>query len=139
MQNSYTINEIKHIITATGEIVSDATISILLTDTRRINNPTCSLFFALDGRRDGHDFIADAYTAGVRNFVVNHQPDTIMPDANFLVVANVLDDLQLLASHHRKQFNLDVIGVTGSNGKTIVKEWLYQLMTPERNIVRNPK
>ncbi|MES2266048.1 MAG: bifunctional UDP-N-acetylmuramoyl-tripeptide:D-alanyl-D-alanine ligase/alanine racemase [Bacteroidota bacterium] len=139
MQNSYAINDIKQIINATGEVVNDAAISILLTDTRRINNPACSLFFALDGRRNGHDFIADAYTAGVRSFVVNHQPDTIMPDANFMVVANVLDALQTLAAHHRKQFDLDVIGITGSNGKTIVKEWLYQLMNAEKNIVRNPK
>ncbi|MET3981508.1 alanine racemase [Mucilaginibacter sp. UYP25] len=139
MQNSYAINDIKQVINATGDIVGDATISVLLTDSRRVNNPDCSLFFALPGRRDGHEFIADTYTAGVRNFVVNHQPDTIMPDANFLVVADVLKALQALAAYHRKQFSLDVIGITGSNGKTIVKEWLYQLMNPERSIVRNPK
>ncbi|MEB0262676.1 MULTISPECIES: bifunctional UDP-N-acetylmuramoyl-tripeptide:D-alanyl-D-alanine ligase/alanine racemase [unclassified Mucilaginibacter] len=139
MQNSYAINDVKQIINATGEIVSDATISVLLTDSRRVNNPACSLFFALAGRRDGHEFIADTYSAGVRNFVVNHQPDTIMPDANFLVVADVSEALQVLAAHHRKQFSLDVIGITGSNGKTIVKEWLYQLMNPEKSIVRNPK
>jgi alanine racemase len=139
MQNSYTINDVKQIINATGNIVDDATISVLLTDTRRISNPGISLFFALAGRRDGHEFIADAYTAGVRNFVVNHQPDTIMPDANFLIVADVLAALQVLAAHHRKQFDIEVIGITGSNGKTIVKEWLYQLMSPEKNIARNPK
>ncbi|WP_299466879.1 bifunctional UDP-N-acetylmuramoyl-tripeptide:D-alanyl-D-alanine ligase/alanine racemase [Mucilaginibacter sp.] len=139
MQNSYTINDVKQIINATGNIVDDATISVLLTDTRRISNPAISLFFALAGRRDGHEFIADAYTAGVRNFVVNHQPDTIMPDANFLIVADVLVALQDLAAHHRKQFDIEVIGITGSNGKTIVKEWLYQLMSPEKNIARNPK
>ncbi|RYU92483.1 bifunctional UDP-N-acetylmuramoyl-tripeptide:D-alanyl-D-alanine ligase/alanine racemase [Mucilaginibacter terrigena] len=139
MQNTYTINDVKQVINATGDIVTDAAISTLLTDSRRIGNPAGSLFFALDGRRDGHEFIADAYIAGVRNFVVNHQPDTIMPDASFLVVADVLTALQTLAAHHRKQFNLDVIGITGSNGKTIVKEWLYQLMNPEKSIVRNPK
>jgi alanine racemase len=139
MQNSYAINDIKEVINAGGEIVGDAIINTLLTDSRRINNPTGSLFFALAGRRDGHEFIADAYTAGVRNFVVNYRPDTIMPDANFLVVADVLAALQALAAHHRKQFDLEVIGITGSNGKTIVKEWLYQLISPEKSIVRNPK
>lgn len=139
MQNTYAINDIKQIIKATGNIVSDTTISILLTDSRRINNPDCSLFFALPGRRDGHEFIADAYTGGVRNFVVAHQIDTVIEDANFLIVANVLVALQTLAAHHRKQFDLEVIGITGSNGKTIVKEWLYQLMNTDRNIVRSPK
>ncbi|MBB5394677.1 bifunctional UDP-N-acetylmuramoyl-tripeptide:D-alanyl-D-alanine ligase/alanine racemase [Mucilaginibacter sp. AK015] len=139
MQNTYTINDVKEVINAGGTVVEDTAISVLLTDSRRINNPTGALFFALGGRRDGHEFIADAYTSGVRNFVVNHQPDTIMPDANFLVVADVLAALQTLAAHRRKQYDIEVIGITGSNGKTIVKEWLYQLMCPEKTIVRNPK
>jgi alanine racemase len=139
MQNTYLVNEVKSIINAGGNVVADNPVSVLLTDSRRITNPAASLFFALSDRRNGHEFIADAYTAGVRSFVVKQKPDTIMPDANFLVVANVLAALQVLAAHHRAQYNLDVIGVTGSNGKTIVKEWLYQLLSPEKNIVRNPK
>jgi alanine racemase len=139
MQNYYTISKIKEVISAVADVVSDTTITVLLTDSRRISNPAVSLFFALNGRRDGHEFIAEAYTAGVKNFVVGHQPDTIMPDANFLVVNDVLTALQMLAAYHRKQYQLDVIGITGSNGKTIVKEWLYQLMSPEKSIVRNPK
>jgi len=139
MQSSYAINDVKHIINADGNVVNNDEISVLLTDSRRIVNPTASLFFALNDRRDGHLFIADAYTAGVRSFVVQHQPDTIMPDANFLIVDNVLTALQALAAHHRDRFSLEVIGITGSNGKTIVKEWLYQLFCPEKNIVRNPK
>lgn len=139
MQNSYQVSDIKEIIQAEGHIVADYTITILLTDSRRIINPSTSLFFALNNRRDGHGFIADAYSHGVRNFVVQHQPDTIMPDANFLVVADVTDALQIMAAYHRSKFNIPVIGVTGSNGKTIVKEWLYQLLCHEYNIVRNPK
>jgi alanine racemase len=139
MQNSYTVTDIKQIINATGDVVNNETISILLTDSRRIVNPAGSLFFALSGRRQGIDFIVDAYTAGVRSFVVDHRPDTIMPDANFLIVTNVLTALQTLAANRRSQYSLEVIGVTGSNGKTIVKEWLYQLFCPEKNIVRNPK
>ncbi|MEO7214352.1 bifunctional UDP-N-acetylmuramoyl-tripeptide:D-alanyl-D-alanine ligase/alanine racemase [Mucilaginibacter sp.] len=139
MQNTYSVSEVKGIINAGGDIVTDKPISVLLTDSRRITNPEASLFFALSDRRNGHEFIADAYTAGVRSFVVKQRPEVIMPDANFLIVADVLTALQALATHHRNQFNLQVIGVTGSNGKTIVKEWLYQLFCPETNIVRNPK
>ncbi|AMR34600.1 bifunctional UDP-N-acetylmuramoyl-tripeptide:D-alanyl-D-alanine ligase/alanine racemase [Mucilaginibacter sp. PAMC 26640] len=139
MQGSYPISEIKEIINAAGDVVNNSQVSILLTDSRRIINPAASLFFALSNRRDGHQFIIDTYTAGVRSFVVEHQPELIMPDANFLVVDNVLAALQRLAANHRSRFNLDVIGITGSNGKTIVKEWLYQLFCPEKNIVRNPK
>ncbi|RFZ94145.1 bifunctional UDP-N-acetylmuramoyl-tripeptide:D-alanyl-D-alanine ligase/alanine racemase [Mucilaginibacter conchicola] len=139
MQATYAISQIKQIISAAGEIVENTQISVLLTDSRRINNPAVSLFFALNGRRDGHGFIPDAYTAGVRNFVVSHRPEMIAEDVNFLIVSDVLLALQQLAAHHREQFNFDVIGITGSNGKTIVKEWLYQLISPEHNIVRNPK
>ncbi|WP_224746162.1 bifunctional UDP-N-acetylmuramoyl-tripeptide:D-alanyl-D-alanine ligase/alanine racemase [Mucilaginibacter glaciei] len=139
MQSTYTINDVKRVIDAVGDVAANTTVSILVTDSRRIINPAASLFFALNNRRDGHQFIVDAYAAGIRNFVVSHQPDTIMPDANFLVVDNVLAALQALSAHHRNQFNIPVIGITGSNGKTIVKEWLYQLMCPENNIVRNPK
>jgi UDP-N-acetylmuramyl pentapeptide synthase len=96
------------------------------------------LFFALSGRRNGHEFVAGAYAAGVRNFVVEHGPEFNLPEANFLIVADPLTALQALAAHHRSRFNLQVIGITGSNGKTIVKEWLYQLLNADKNIVRNP-
>ncbi|TFF39631.1 bifunctional UDP-N-acetylmuramoyl-tripeptide:D-alanyl-D-alanine ligase/alanine racemase [Mucilaginibacter psychrotolerans] len=139
MQNSYAISQIKAIIGAAGEVVEDNHVSVLLTDSRRITNPSSSLFFALSDRRNGHEFVADAYTAGVRNFVVQQQQDVVMPDASFLLVDNALEALQKLAAHHRNEFDLPVIGITGSNGKTIVKEWLYQLLCPEKNIVRNPK
>jgi alanine racemase len=135
----YPISEIKKIISAEGTIGHEYTISNLLTDSRRINNAAEGLFFALSGRRNGHEFIAEAYAAGVRNFVIRQDIEITMPEANFLQVANVLDALQALAAYHRGRFNLEVIGITGSNGKTIVKEWLYQLMLADKNIVRNPK
>jgi len=137
--NQYLISEVQQIIGATGAIVNDETVSTLLTDSRRINNPAEGLFFALSGRRNGHEFVAEAYAAGVRNFVVKQGPEIKVPFANFLIVPDVLKALQALAAHHRKRFNLEVIGITGSNGKTIVKEWLYQLMCTDKNIVRNPK
>ncbi|WP_183557636.1 bifunctional UDP-N-acetylmuramoyl-tripeptide:D-alanyl-D-alanine ligase/alanine racemase [Mucilaginibacter sp. SP1R1] len=137
--NQYSITEVKQIINAGGNIVNENTISSLLTDSRRINNAADGLFFALNARRNGHEFVAEAYAAGVRNFVVQHGPEFNLPGANFLLVDDPLTALQVLAAYHRGQFNLQVIGITGSNGKTIVKEWLYQLLAADKNIVRNPK
>ncbi len=137
--NHYLISAIREIIGAKGAIEKDYTVSTLLTDSRRITNAPEGLFFALSGRRNGHEFIAEAYAQGVRNFVVTHHTEIRMPDANFLLVDDVLAALQKLAAYHRNRFNLEVIGITGSNGKTIVKEWLYQLMTSDKTIVRNPK
>ncbi|RYY31760.1 MAG: bifunctional UDP-N-acetylmuramoyl-tripeptide:D-alanyl-D-alanine ligase/alanine racemase, partial [Sphingobacteriaceae bacterium] len=138
-KSRYTTSQIKEILGATSDIIADNNISILLTDSRRISNPSGGLFFALSGRRNGHEFVAEAYNAGVRDFVLKQNPEGYFPEANLLVVDDVLAALQKLAAHHRGQFNLPVIGITGSNGKTIVKEWLYQLMAADKNIVRNPK
>src|SRR5476649_71073 len=139
LSNQYNIKLVQQIINATGELVNDNIISTLLTDSRRINNAAEGLFFALSGRRNGHEFIAEAYAAGVRNFVVKEGPELKLPNANFLIVIDVLAALQTLAAHHRDRFNIPIIGITGSNGKTIVKEWLYQLLCADKNIVRNPK
>src|ERR1700712_2031724 len=128
LSNQYKITEVKQIINAECKVLTDDIISILLTDSRRINIAAEGLFFALSGRRNGHEFIAEAYAAGVRNFVVKHGPEIKLPGANFLIVDDVLGALQKLARHHRSRFDLEVIGITGSNGKTIVKEWLYQLI-----------
>ncbi|HJP64270.1 MAG TPA: bifunctional UDP-N-acetylmuramoyl-tripeptide:D-alanyl-D-alanine ligase/alanine racemase [Mucilaginibacter sp.] len=139
LSNHYPITAVKDILGAGGTIVKEVTISTLLTDSRRITNAAEGLFFALSGRRNGHEFIAEAYAAGVRNFVVKNQTEMRMPEANFLLVDDVLTALQKLAAYHRSRFKLEVIGITGSNGKTIVKEWLYQLLASDKNIVRNPK
>lgn len=113
----------------------------LLTDSRRIVFPPTTLFFALSGaRRSGNAYIDDAYQQGVRCFVVNDAVNvSLYADANFIVSANPLEALQTLAAYHRSLFNLKVIGITGSNGKTIVKEWLYQMLHQDYNIVRSPK
>jgi len=139
LSNQYNITAIKELIKAEGAVIKEYTINTLLTDSRRINNAASALFFALSGRRNGHEFIAEAFAAGVRNFVVKKGTDIVMPDANFLIVTDVLQALQSLAAWHRHRFKLAVIGITGSNGKTIVKEWLYQLLVADKNIVRNPK
>src|SRR6195952_1391280 len=96
--NQYAITEVKQIINAGGQIVKEYTINTLFTDSRRINNPAEGLFFALSGRRNGHEFVAEAYAAGVRNFVVEHGPEFNLPEANFFIVANPLAALQALAA-----------------------------------------
>ena len=114
----------------------------LLIDSRKLNDVDTSLFFAIKGdRHDGHTYIPELYEKGVRNFVVTRLPEqpSYIESANFIVVKNTLIALQQLCAFHRKQFKIPVIGITGSNGKTIVKEWLYQLMREDKNIVRSPK
>lgn len=142
LDQHYAIGKIKEIIDAHGDIVREAKIANLAIDSRKINMPETSLFFALTGRQNGHAFIPELYRSGVRNFVIDKEHEAVtvdMPDANFLCVDHVLPALQQLAAYHRKQFNLEIIGITGSNGKTIVKEWLFQLLAPDKHIVRNPK
>lgn len=137
----YTVNDIAVVIGAKITGKSSDIIEYLLVDSRKIVFPGRSLFFALPGpRRDGHDFITEVYERGIRNFVVHDSFDaTPFNDAAFLKVGDVLKSLQALTAHHRKQFAIPVIGITGSNGKTIVKEWLYQLLSPDHNIVRSPR
>ncbi|MCC6724296.1 MAG: bifunctional UDP-N-acetylmuramoyl-tripeptide:D-alanyl-D-alanine ligase/alanine racemase, partial [Saprospiraceae bacterium] len=120
----------------------DAAIDHLLLDSRQVIFPASSLFIALQGRRfDGHEFIADLYAQGVRNFLVSKHLAAFLafPQANFILVKNTQDAFHALAAWHRRQFDLPVIGITGSNGKTIVKEWLFQLLYEDYHIVRSPK
>ncbi|MBV9988202.1 MAG: alanine racemase, partial [Chitinophagaceae bacterium] len=135
------LQHIARIIHAEPVIVHDAVIVQLLTDSRKIVFPEQSLFFAISGpRRNGHQFIHEVYERGVRNFVVGKDFDqSPFSDANFLKVDHVLKALQALAAWRRRQFDIPVIGITGSNGKTIVKEWLYQLLHDAHSIVRSPR
>lgn len=137
----YTISDITGIIQADTRLVQDTVVSQLLLDSRKIIDPAHSLFFALSGfRRDGHDFIPSLYRSGVRSFVISRELNySLYPQANFLRVADTLDALQQLAAYHRNRFSIPVIGITGSNGKTIVKEWLYQLLQHDHSIVRSPR
>ena len=137
----YSIKQIATIIN--GRLVGteeDRVIQNLLIDSRRLDAAGQTLFFAMASHRnDGHKYIEDLYQSGVRAFVVSRMPETTHPDACYLLVPDVLQALQQLAAHHRKQFNIPVVGITGSNGKTIVKEWLAQLLSPDYNLVRSPK
>ncbi len=120
----------------------EAAIEHILLDSRQVIFPGSSLFIALQGRRfNGHEFIADLYADGVRNFLVSKKTTTLQdfPNANFILVKNTQDAFHALTAWHRRQFQLPVIGITGSNGKTIVKEWLFQLLHEDYHIVRSPK
>jgi Alr-MurF fusion protein len=139
----YTIDDIQKILAAhwLQKVAPDASVELLLFDSRQVAMPARSLFFALSGERlDGHRYLPDLYRAGVRQFVVSHEIKIAeYPDANILRVENTLQALQLLAMHHRSRFRIPVVGITGSNGKTVVKEWLWQLLSPDFHIVRSPK
>ena len=112
----------------------------LLTDSRSLTFPEATLFFAIRTQKnDGHRYIPELYRRGVRAFMVSQAPEKPEPDANYLVVPSPLKALQRLAERHREEFDIPVIGITGSNGKTIVKEWLYQLLSPDFNITRSPR
>jgi alanine racemase len=110
-------------------------------DTRKISNPDGLAFFALSGNhRDGHAYVDDAYLKGVRIFVVNTDFETAKHEhAVFYKVPDPLKALQQLARHHRDQFTYPVIAITGSVGKTIVKEWIYHLISGSLRVVRSPK
>ncbi|WP_445453589.1 bifunctional UDP-N-acetylmuramoyl-tripeptide:D-alanyl-D-alanine ligase/alanine racemase [Flavobacterium sp. 25HG05S-40] len=109
-------------------------------DSRSLQNGKNTLFFAISGpNHDGHTYIEELIQKGVYHFVVTHIPEGIADKANFLFVDNTLDAFQKCAAFYRSQFDFPVIGITGSNGKTIIKEWLNFLLSPDFNIIRSPK
>ena len=142
---NYSIEKVTTLIGARRIGSADAQIGWLLTDSRSLSFPEETLFFALKTQRnDGHKYIDDLYRRGVRNFVVESHSSFLIAQssfegANFLVVPSPLAALQRLAERHRDEFNIPIVGITGSNGKTMVKEWLYQLLSPQMNVTRSPK
>lgn len=138
----YRISDIAHIINAERKGSEDALINWLLIDSRSLCFPKETLFFAIrTNRNDGHKYIGELYKRGVRNFIISSLPADIdqYPQSNFLLVHDTLQAMQQLAAYHREQFNIPVIAITGSNGKTTVKEWLYQLLSPDFNVCRSPR
>ncbi|NEM99558.1 bifunctional UDP-N-acetylmuramoyl-tripeptide:D-alanyl-D-alanine ligase/alanine racemase [Pontibacter burrus] len=119
----------------------------LLTDSRKLSQPAGTVFFAINGKyNDGHKYLASLYEQGVRQFIVEKEQNEagqnyslLFPEANLLLVQSSLQALQQLAAWHRAQFAIPVIGITGSNGKTIVKEWLAQLLSPDEMVVKSPR
>lgn len=139
----YSIEKITALIGARRVGETDAKIGWLLTDSRSLCFPEETLFFALRSERnDGHNYVRELYRRGVRNFVVENVPREAAndyADANFLKVVNTLAALQRLAERHRDEFDIPVVGITGSHGKTMVKEWLYQLLSPQMAVTRSPR
>ncbi len=141
----YFIQDIANIVS--GKLVqwqsesSPIAIEHLLIDSRKVIYPESSVFIAITGQRNnGHHYLHDAYAAGVRHFIVEAEPEPALPnDAQIIVVENSQQALQQLAAFHRAQFKCPVVGITGSNGKTVVKEWLFHLLKDDVNIIRNPK
>lgn len=139
----YTIEKVTTLIGARRIGSCDGSIGWLLTDSRSLCFPEETLFFAIKTKRnDGHRYIAELYSRGVRNFVVETLPPdvrTVYGDCNFLKVPDTKAALQRLAERHRDEFDIPVVGITGSNGKTMVKEWLYQLLSPQMKVTRSPR
>lgn len=140
----YTIQKISEILNIQKPLIKDpnAIISILLTDSRQVFHPKETLFFAITTKNnDGHKYISELYVAGVRNFIVDKilNEYSEYEDANFLIVKNSLSALQRIAAFHRNRFKIPIIGITGSNGKTVVKEWLYQVLSSKYNITHSPR
>ncbi|MBI5540175.1 MAG: bifunctional UDP-N-acetylmuramoyl-tripeptide:D-alanyl-D-alanine ligase/alanine racemase [Bacteroidia bacterium] len=137
---NYSASEIASIIRGKVNGNGDVIINRLLIDSRNLAFPLESLFIAIRGdRHDGNTFIPDLYQKGVRCFIVSKIPACLCTDATFIVVSDTLLALQDLVAFHRSKFNYPVIGITGSNGKTVVKEWLFELLKEEKIIVRNPR
>ena len=141
---SYTISEIAAIVNGSlsNNNNDDYPIRHLLIDSRKVTSADNALFFCLVTKKNnGHKYISELYEKGIRYFMVSSLPESLdnYLDANFILVSDTLVALQTLATHHRRRFNIPVIGITGSNGKTIIKEWLFQLLSPDKNIVRSPK
>ncbi|MCR5153138.1 MAG: bifunctional UDP-N-acetylmuramoyl-tripeptide:D-alanyl-D-alanine ligase/alanine racemase [Prevotella sp.] len=139
---NYSIEKITTLIGARRYGETESQIAFLLTDSRSLSFAEQTLFFAIKTERnDGHKYIPELYDRGVRNFVVSYLPDdfNVYPDANFLKVNDTVRALQRLAERHREEFNIPVVGITGSNGKTIVKEWLYQMLLPQMMVTRSPR
>lgn len=138
----YAIDDVSRIIDAKRYGFCQMSVAWLLTDSRSVCFPRETLFFAIKGKNnDGHDYIRGLYNKGVRNFVVSYLPDRMedYDGANFLLVEDARKALQRLAGSHRQRFDIPVIGITGSNGKTVVKEWLYQLLEADFRITRSPR
>ena len=143
LHKGYSAEEIAKVINAktVNAFSGDKIIKDILIDSRQLISPENVLFFALESKRNnGNKYIESLIKKGVRNFVVNtdYIQDT-GEDISFFVVDDTLKALQKLAAYHREQFNLPVIGVTGSNGKTVIKEWLYQLLSADKQVIRSPK
>jgi len=137
----YSISHISAVVEGVFKGSSESRIARIITDSRVKSNAELTLFIAIHGERNnGHDYLFDVYNRGYRNFMVETLPDVKkFKDASWIIVPNTLIALQKLAADQRKQYSYPVVAITGSNGKTIVKEWIYQVLHKKFTIVRSPK
>ena len=138
----YNTRKISEILNCEAAVACDFEIKEVSIDSRSVSRPESTLFFALQGaNHDGHDYVGQLYEKGVRSFVVSERRPEFTPleDACFLEVNDTLEALQHLAQYHREHVQAEVVGITGSNGKTVVKEWLYQLLADEESVYRSPR
>jgi alanine racemase len=138
----YSISDIAKITGGSLRKESDSRVREIVIDSRKIFSPAESVFIAIPGdRHDGHDYIEDLWGKGVRNYIISRSAIDFsrFPGGNFIQVPSTLGALQQIAAHHRNSFNFPVVGITGSNGKTIVKEWIYHLLDDLYSVVRSPK
>lgn len=136
----YSLAKIREIVD--GKLVGDSgkIVEHIFIDSRKKANPVGSLFCAIQGdQHDGHDYIEQLISLGFNCFLIDSTSVVLHDEANYIVVHNTLDALQKIAAYHRSNFNIPIVGITGSNGKTIVKEWCYQLLYKQFNVVRNPR
>jgi alanine racemase len=135
-------SQLEKITNGTNLLYSDdRQINTLCVDSRKATEDKGTLFFAIKGERnDGHDYLRSLYKMGVRQFVVERSSKDLesFAGANILFVSSSIQALQSIVAFHRSQFSIPVIGITGSNGKTIVKEWLFQILSKDRSVVKNP-
>jgi alanine racemase len=141
MIKTFTLREISNYVS--GKIIqsgNNLSLDHIVTDSRQILTGISSLFIALEGLKyNGHDFLTSAYHSGVRNFIVKEGTLNLPGDANVLLVPDPREALQKIAQWHRSLFQYPVIGITGSNGKTIVKEWLGQVVGTAHSVAKSPK
>lgn len=132
-------SQIAILLSSHYQIIEDSLIQKIYIDTREIFYSKNSLFITLKGTRDGNEFIFDAYKKGIRYFILTKVPEELPADTNFIVVKEGLEALQKLAMEHRKKFSIPVFAITGSNGKTIVKEWLNLFFSAQWRVCKSPK
>jgi len=138
----YSIKQIAKIIGASVKGVADRDVDNITIDSRKLLLAETTLFIAIRGERnDGHDYVTYLYSKGVRAFLVDlyREEFDVLEEAVFLLVDDSLNAFHTFTAKHRSQFSYPVIAITGSNGKTIVKEWLYQMLMPSKKVVRSPK
>lgn len=136
---NYSVEQLAEITSASIHGPTERIIERVFFDSRRITQPKNALFAALKTpQNDGHRYIADAYARGIRCFIVEHLPDEVPEDATYLTVQNSLEALQKIATHHRKSHKGPLVAITGSNGKTIVKEWVSTLLSHFDKVAKTP-